>query len=50
LAVKDVYLIAMAAIKIIGKEHGQWGLAVEDEYFIAMAAIKTLVRSTGNGG
>jgi hypothetical protein len=31
----------MTAIKIIKKEHGQWGLAVEDEYFNAMAAIET---------
>jgi hypothetical protein len=31
LAVKDGHLIAMAAIKIIGKEHG-WVLAVEEEY------------------
>ena len=39
-AVKDIFLISMAAIIIFGKKHGQWRLAVEDLFLIPMAAIR----------
>ena len=47
LEVKDVYLIAMEAIKIIGKEHVQWRWEVEEEYLIAMESIKTFFMEHG---
>jgi hypothetical protein len=49
LAVKDVFLIPMAAIGIPGKEHGQCGLSVKMEKK-SMAPPEELIKSMGNKG
>jgi hypothetical protein len=50
LAIKDVFLIPMAAIIIIGKEHRKCRLAVKDLFSIPIAVIRRTGEKQGQMG